>query len=143
MSKFCPECGTELPDDALFCASCGCRMPDMSPAEEVSEPAINLNYTRFTEMVKAAETAIDRNGSGEWSYWDSPEIFDYSPGKLMKFCEKEDKRLTGDEDRPVYFVSVSGALGQVYTEEGTEYLEWLFYTETEGPDELPKDVSEL
>ena len=35
--KFCPKCGNQLPDDALFCNQCGAKQP--APEVEQKEPA--------------------------------------------------------------------------------------------------------
>ena len=137
MTKFCPECGSKLPDDALFCDECGTKMPDMDSTKSVG------TFTKFTKMKEAAEEAIRRNSKQYWSYWDSPKSFYTDTKKLLKFCEKEDKRLS-DEDRPVYVVSKNGAVGQIFIDEVQgKVLEWGFYTEEDTPDVLPSDPDEL
>lgn len=46
MSKFCPNCGVELIDDAKFCKNCGASMNSGTPRATVPErPLYEKSYT--------------------------------------------------------------------------------------------------
>ena len=42
--KFCPKCGTQLPDEAKFCPNCGAKQPGME-AEQTPAPAPTTNQS--------------------------------------------------------------------------------------------------
>ena len=142
MSKYCPNCGRQLPDVAMFCDHCGTRMPDLSQAS-FQEETQSVYYFADT-MSEAAEEAIVRNESGEWSYWSTADAFHESARNVRRFSAKEEKRLRGDTERPRYVVSASGAIGQYFTDEdGGTVLEWVYLTRQEGDQDLPHDVDDL
>ena len=130
MARYCSYCGKPLADNDLFCGYCGTKVTQKS------------QYARTETMSQAYELAKQRNDT-DWSYWDSPTLFTYSPRKVEKFCIKEDKYLEKDPERPTYIVSPHGAIGQIYQEEGRTILEWIFYTETDGPMNLPQKYNQL
>ena len=89
---YCIHCGRQLPDGALFCEYCGTRVLRI---QEI-DTSFSMGTERFTRtytLTEAAQIAAERNLDQEWSYWDIPDLFSYSLGKLMRFCEKEDRRL--------------------------------------------------
>ncbi|MDO4343603.1 MAG: zinc ribbon domain-containing protein [Eubacteriales bacterium] len=68
---FCPKCGKEIPDDALFCGSCGARLAQSGPQpsaarsgrQESPKPAKQVKKKRknsifITILVVAAATAV-------------------------------------------------------------------------------------
>ena len=78
MARYCSYCGKPLADNDLFCGYCGTKVTQKS------------QYARTETMSQAYELAKQRNDT-DWSYWDSPTLFTYSPRKVEKFCIKEDK----------------------------------------------------
>ncbi|MEM0014127.1 MAG: zinc-ribbon domain-containing protein [Zestosphaera sp.] len=40
MSLYCPKCGAQLPDDAIFCIKCGTRIPASPMPQAPSKPVI-------------------------------------------------------------------------------------------------------
>jgi len=50
MSKFCPKCGAELPDDSMFCDTCGANLGDIANGSaDSTPPAQNLANTQATD----------------------------------------------------------------------------------------------
>lgn len=134
---FCPYCGNQIPDDSVFCEMCGAQIEAPAAAAPVQMPMTpgTAAFASADTMIAAAQIAMTRNLSQEWSYWDDPGFYDYGAQKLLRFCEKEDKRLVGE---PVnYLISPDGAIGRVYTDEGETILEWNFYTRGSAPGTLP------
>lgn len=41
MSKFCGNCGTELPDEAVVCSNCGCNLAPVAAQPDVATPGEN------------------------------------------------------------------------------------------------------
>lgn len=41
MTKFCPKCGKELPDESHFCLECGCRIDNKSGSSKISDKFSN------------------------------------------------------------------------------------------------------
>ena len=41
MTKFCPKCGKELPDESHFCLECGCRIDNKSGTSQISDKFSN------------------------------------------------------------------------------------------------------
>ena len=68
MSKYCPKCGAEAPDDARFCLRCGTAFPEIK--EEIQEPK--------KEEVKA-ESVMRKNPS-------PVSVADEKPKKKKKGC---------------------------------------------------------
>lgn len=156
---FCEHCGAKLPDDSRFCVHCGAKVtplvdePAPQPAEKgvydfpftaavqplsVSIPTEEDGFAHCATMTEAAGIAIARNSAGEWSYWDDPTFFSDSAKRLLRFCQKEDKCLSGENENVVYLVSPGGAVGHAYREDdGTLTWEWVFYSPTDGPENLP------
>ena len=140
---FCIRCGKQIPDDSLFCEHCGAPLspappppapvPDPEPAKPSASPA---GFVRTASMTEAAAAAVQRNPGLQWSYWDDPRHFSYSPDRLMRFCGKEDKRLAGEAVS--YIVSSGGAIGVSFTEGGKEMLQWAFFTPGDQPESLPE-----
>lgn len=69
LKRFCPWCGTELPENALFCISCGAKFEDDSIAESVS--SINTAEQKREEAPVSAEQETPRTeersmGSGDF-----------------------------------------------------------------------------
>ena len=140
MSKYCPECGRQLPDEAKFCDACGTKVRMLEPRESIP-PRIQT----FAAMKEAAEEAIARNVSGEWSYWDSEDLFNYDARKIRRFSEKEDRRLMDDNEGVVYLVSSKGAIGHAFpaNDQFDAFVEWVFYTPDDGSKDLPGNMREL
>ena len=140
MSKYCPECGRQLPDEAKICDGCGTKVRMLEP-QESSLPEIQI----FVTMKEAAEAAIMRNRSGIWSHWDSADRFDYDAGRIRQFGEKEDRRLFDDDEGVVYLVSRHGAIGHAFpaNDQFDGFAEWMFYTPEDSSDVLPGNMREL
>ena len=156
MAKFCSNCGAPLAPDSVFCEECGTRLEP--PREIVIPPATDNNsvfmgftpdngaeivFVRTRTMTEAAEIAASRNAQGKWSFWDSPGRYKNSAGDVRRYAEKEDRRLGKFSDRggiQYYVVSPSGSVGQVFTDETDDdrpVLEWVYFAEGEGEDDLP------
>ncbi len=160
MSKYCPECGRKLPDEAKFCDACGTRISEFElkqstevkhaesviiekrPIEQSPEA---LRFMRFSKMAEAAEAAAERNAGEKWSYWDTPDNYSWSFKKLQKYSLKEDNRLEDLRENIVYFVSSGGAVGHLMMniEDEEDTFEWIFYTENDNPGTLPSDQNML
>ena len=148
---YCVRCGANIPDESRFCSQCGAKvlMPMTVPAAESAVPPVEeAGFERTRTLVQAAELASQRAPDQEWSYWDTPTLFSTSLKRLLRFCEKEDRRLEGIEDDEgvlYYLVSPGGAIGQEYTSEieGSRELEWLFYSKEDGSEDLPETSEEL
>ena len=41
MTKFCPKCGKELPDESHFCLECGCKIDNKSNTSKISDKFSN------------------------------------------------------------------------------------------------------
>ena len=137
---FCTQCGRELPEDALFCDACGTRLKRDARREHIESE----RFMAFESMVRAAEAAEGLNEDEEWRYWDSRH-FDCDFRKVIRCCEKEDREMRDDPDRPVYYVSSGGAIGQKFQEswQGPAFFEWVFYTRRDDQDDLPQSLDEL
>ena len=173
MAKFCTNCGAPLSPDNLFCEDCGARIapaqprvePDKRPGASDQRPGarrIQDNdsgmytgtvsaFARTKNMTEAAGIAISRNPSGKWSYWDAPGSLNNNPRSLLRFSEKEDRRLSKTSDGEgikFYTVSPAGSVGQVYEDE-YQYddhrliLEWVFFAPGESDRNLPQNPNEL
>ena len=162
---FCDFCGAKLPEDSVFCSVCGARlmpltdmppMPEPEGAPDVPPmpgsgspmPPSSGSFTRTQTMTEAARLAVERNPGGAWSWWDSPRRFTEDAGKLLRGCEKEDRYIASLDDRGgvrYYVVSPDGAIGQVYLDDSGEalILEWMYYTPSRAPEELPSTPDEL
>ncbi|MDO5137168.1 MAG: zinc ribbon domain-containing protein [Oscillospiraceae bacterium] len=137
---YCMHCGHQLPDDALFCDNCGAKVISI---QEIDPSGMGTaRFTRTYTLSEAAQIAAERNQDQEWSYWDTPDNFTYSTARLTKFCNKEDRRLGDDPDRPYYFISTGGAIGQLFIDQGSEVFEWIFFTPADNPDTLPDTLTE-
>jgi len=112
----------------MFCAQNGDLLPSDLGAER---------YTRTYTMTEAAQVAAERNVCRQWSHRDTPQLYDCTTNKLLEFCEKEDLCLGDDPDRPFYVTSPGGAIGRVRHENGSDALEWIFFTAKDCPDTLP------
>lgn len=54
MSKFCPNCGTELPDDAMFCGDCGAQIDiHINTTTNINKCNTKL-YSRYLLCLKVA-----------------------------------------------------------------------------------------
>ncbi|MBQ3706624.1 MAG: zinc ribbon domain-containing protein [Clostridia bacterium] len=137
-TRFCPACGAEIKDGYAFCEKCG------EPVGRDGEVPKRADLTRVPTMTIAANLAVERNPTGEWSYWDTPDVFTTGAKRLLRFSEKEDRRLASDpEGAYVYLVSPGGAIGHIFTDDGGErVLEWVYFTETDRPDTLPMTAAE-
>ncbi|MBQ7063597.1 MAG: zinc-ribbon domain-containing protein [Firmicutes bacterium] len=169
MSKYCPKCGRQLADSARFCDSCGLPQPDLSSlapqnASAATPSSVNSapiqqtgaaftastpagssapgagSYAAFQTLGQAVGLAINRNSGKLWSRRESPKNYSENFKALLKFCEKEDDALKNEEDRPVYIVSPGGALGQIYERNSRLVLEWLYYTDRDTADNLPRNA---
>ncbi|MBR2768193.1 MAG: zinc ribbon domain-containing protein [Solobacterium sp.] len=140
MAVYCTQCGKEQREDSAFCRFCGAKVRRLK--REVKR---GVRFFTFAYMRDAASQAAALNRDGEWSYWDSPKIFDTNEAKLRKYCEREDRYLDGDVYGPVYYVSGHGAIGQRFAESdaGPAFFEWVFYTHADNERNLPKDIEEL
>ena len=138
---YCIHCGRQLPDGALFCEYCGTKVLNIQEIDTSSSMGTE-RFTRTYTLTEAAQIAAERNPDQGWSYWDIPDLFSYSPGKLMRFCEKEDRRLEDDPDRPYYVISTNGAIGQLYYDNGAEVFEWIFFTPKDDQNTLPASLTE-
>ena len=143
MSKYCPNCGRQLPDEAVFCDSCGTRMPDPAGMSFSVQQKPQSVYYHCDSMAEAAEEAVARNPEDVWRYW-SERSFMESEKAIRRFAEKEDRRLKNNPDRPHYVVSPGGAIGLYYQEEdGSLVLEWVYLTRRESEADLPDKVDDL
>lgn len=138
---YCENCGAKLPDDSAFCDHCGARL---EPSVNEPMPQESEAFTWTRTMVDAARVAESQNPSGEWSYWDSPGSLTETPRRLMRFAQKEDKRLS-DMEGLYYLVSRAGSVGHLYKdeEEGGFVLEWVFFAPGEDAESLPASPDEL
>ncbi len=116
----------------MFCAQCGDLLPSALGAER---------FTRTYTVTEAALIAAERNAGRQWSHRDTPQLYDYSINKLLESCEREDNCLGDDPDRPFYVISPGGAIGRVRHENGSETLEWVFFTDKDCPDSLPDSLT--
>ena len=164
---FCDYCGAKLPDDSVFCSACGARLMPLTDTPPMPEPEAAPDvppmpgswpgnpmppsggpFTRTQTMTEAARLAIERNPVGAWSWWDSPARFTEDEKKLLRGCEKEDRYIASFDDRngvQYYVVSPDGAIGQAYLDDsdGALLLEWMYYTPSRAPEELPSTPDEL
>lgn len=61
MSKYCPECGKQLPDDALFCDNCGTKMPDMG--NKASSPKTTTENTTISNKTETRTSTPGKRSS--------------------------------------------------------------------------------
>ena len=63
---YCPNCGTFLPDDALYCSSCGTRVdaPDAPDAPDAAKPSGPAGYSTMIDSpeVRAALEKVRKSG---------------------------------------------------------------------------------
>lgn len=116
----------------MFCAQNSALPPSDLGAER---------YTRTYTMAEAAQVAAERNACRQWSHCDTPQLYDRSIEMLFKSCEKEDNFFRDDPDRPYYVISPDGAIGRVCHKNGSEALEWIFFTDKDCPDNLPDSLT--
>lgn len=50
MSKFCPNCGAELDDAAMFCASCGAPQPGAEQTSQSQQDQFQQNQQQFNQQ---------------------------------------------------------------------------------------------
>ena len=146
MARFCENCGARVPDDSVFCENCGARLAPPTSLNRLNEvPAVSGRSgttARAETMTEAVPLAVSRNPSGAWSYWDSPDSPDWDARRLLRFAQKENKRLRGTD--MLYLVSRAGSVGHIYEdEEEGRVLEWVFYAPGEDAESLPASPEEL
>ena len=117
----------------------------MTPA---SASPSNGQFNRTRTLTDAARLAIEHNALGLWSSWDSSRRFTESAQKLLRLCEKEDRYLASTDDNEgiqFFVVSPDGAIGQVHFDDNDTYLilEWMYYTPSRAPEDLPQTPDEL
>ena len=143
MARFCENCGARVPEDSVFCENCGARLAP--PARMTHTPAVSgrsRTTVQIGTMTEAVGLAVSRNPSGAWSYWDSPDSPDWDARRLLRFAQKEDRRLRGTD--MLYPVSRAGSVGHIYEdEEEGRVLEWVFYAPGEDAESLPASPEEL
>ena len=110
--------------------------PEVVPGQESGA------FARISTMTEAARLADARNPGGEWSYWDAPGRLNKNLRQLMRFAEKEDKRLS-PSDGVYYLVSRCGSVAHVFEDEDGPVLEWVFYAPGEGAETLPSSPEAL
>ena len=116
----------------MICAQNGDLLPSDLGAER---------FTRTYTMIEAAQVAAERNAGRLWSHCSTPQLYDHSMEMLFKSCKKEDNCLRDDPDRPYYVISPDGAIGRVCHKNGSEALEWIFFTDKDCPDSLPDSLT--
>ena len=120
------------------------KPPAFIPPEPEESP-----FATVETMTEAAEIAIDRNPEDVWCYWDSPDTPSDRGRHLLRFAEKEDKRLSRYDNRDgmiCFVVSPGGSVGHIYADEmndGAHVLEWVFFAPGEGEFNLPAEPDEL
>ena len=162
---FCDFCGARITEGSRFCPACGARLAVLkSPGQDAPrtskpgagriaspEPSASSSApcARTRTMTEAAGLAVPRNPSGTWrDRFDSGRSFTVDAKKLLRLCEKEDRYVDSCEDRNgvlYYVVSPGGAVGQVYLDDGDEYLipEWMYLTPASDREKLPQTPDEL
>jgi len=106
------------------------------------------HFARTQTLTDAARLAIERNPAGKWTTWDDYNRIFAGAEKLLRLCGKEDRYLasTDDNEGIQYFVvSPDGAIGQVHFDDNDTYLilEWMYYTPSRAPEDLPQTPDEL
>ncbi len=117
----------------MFCSQSGDLLPSDLGAER---------YTRTYTMTEAAQVAAERNAGRLWSHCDTPQLYDHSMEMLFMSCEREDNCLRDDTDRPYYVISPGGAIGRVFHKNGSDDLEWIFFTDKDCPNSLPDSLTQ-
>lgn len=98
MSKFCPNCGTELPDDAMFCGNCGTKLCDCNTNHKETQQSYQntenrqIIYRYNPNYVKAAV------GSAVLSL----PLISYIVMQLQSSQDKYYNRVTGEYLTPGY-----------------------------------------
>lgn len=62
MSMFCPNCGTELPDDSVFCGNCGQRVDEEGNAVQGQPEGAAPVMPQAPAMQQPAGNALNKNG---------------------------------------------------------------------------------
>ena len=78
----CPNCGTQLPDDAVFCGSCGSRIaaaPGPTPQVGLGQVPQDTAPSYYGTAVPSAEPTVQQEGAAEQS--DKASI----PGTIFGF----------------------------------------------------------
>ena len=120
MSKYCPNCGKQLPDEALFCDNCGIRMPDMNmPSTKTNGPSLTRKTERavkkkgsfFGGLIKLVLTAailfgLFMGGMWLWNKWHYNPALDgdvypgnSEPGEVLLIPD-DDKSEQKTDDTP-------------------------------------------
>lgn len=129
----CPNCGSTVNKGDVFCCNCGTQVG--------IDPNVPMEIYKVPSMTAATKIAAERNSNGKWSYWDEPEVFGEDKSSLMRFAEKEDKRLVGTGIFVEYIVSEKGSVGHILEDEdnGELFVEWIYFAEGEIPEQLPQN----
>ena len=56
--KFCPKCGNQLPDDAMFCNKCGAPQPGMEAPKEEAPVREETPLVNASEVARPAPTPV-------------------------------------------------------------------------------------
>lgn len=70
---YCPECGTQLDDDAVFCSNCGTRVAEVEP-EETPEAPVMTNGPRYSSQQPPAPKQRD-TASKKTRRYEEPEPY--------------------------------------------------------------------
>ena len=166
--RICPSCGVELREDSRFCENCGAWIAGASGMTSVPAAVKNFGmppegaganvpasgtgeFTRTYTLMEALPIAIERNTQELWSTSRYPDYFEDDARTVRRYCEKEDKKIEGLQNRNgvrFYVVSPDVSIGVVAADvskyEGPISLSWLFIApgdEEEGY--LPQKPEEL
>ena len=60
MSRRCPQCGTEYPDDTSFCGNDGTVVIQVPPAGQIADPRLGLHFGEYVVAAHVADGAMGR-----------------------------------------------------------------------------------
>ena len=60
MSRRCPQCGTEYPDDTSFCGNDGTIVIQVPPAGQIADPRLGLRFGEYVVAAHVADGAMGR-----------------------------------------------------------------------------------
>lgn len=91
MAIYCIQCGTSLPDDAVFCLKCGKQVKGGSASQAASSSGENELYRtqiqsvgRYTDRDNEADWAIKWMGGGSCTVTNRRLIFETKKGGLVQ-----------------------------------------------------------